>query len=211
MHNEEEILVPLWGEIDLILVGEKDSEAIRRIRLKPGQGVYYPAHYPHSLQTVSVVPANYLMLKWVNAPQKAGSGMASRQFNLFDEKKDSAENAGFCPRLVFEGATVYLKKLHCHTSTLLPGAGYDEHIDDYDVVLVILEGEVETLGERAGPHSVVFYPAGKPHGLVNPGEVTARYLVFEFHAWPIGLKYILKSGLRACLAKAKGSLAGNHT
>ena len=120
-HNEEEILVPLWGEIDLLLAGEKDSEAIRRIRLKPGQGVYYPAHYPHSLQTVSAVPANYLMLKWVNAPRQAGEGIPFRSFNLFDEKKDSAESEGFCPRLVFEGATAYLKKLHCHTSTLSPG------------------------------------------------------------------------------------------
>ena len=46
---------------------------------------------------------------------------------------------------------------------------------------MVLEGEVETLGERVGPHGVIFYPAGEPHGIHNPSESTARYVVFEFH------------------------------
>ena len=47
---------------------------------------------------------------------------------------------------------------------------------------MVLEGEIETLGERVGAHSVIFYPAGEPHGMRNPGEAVAKYVVFEFHA-----------------------------
>jgi len=62
--------------------------------------------------------------------------------------------------------------------------GYEPHGDDYDVSIVILEGEVETLGKRVGPHSVIYYAAREPHGMYNPGEVAAKYIVFEFHGHP---------------------------
>jgi redox-sensitive bicupin YhaK (pirin superfamily) len=54
-------------------------------------------------------------------------------------------------------------------------------VDAYDVAIIVLEGEVETLGQRVAPHGVIFYAAGEAHGLSNPGTTTARYLVFEFH------------------------------
>jgi quercetin dioxygenase-like cupin family protein len=95
---------------------------------------------------------------------------------------DAKSQNGFCPRLVFEGPTDYLKKLRCHVTTFAPQAGYAPHKDPYDVVIVVLAGEVETLGQRTGPHSVIFYAAGEPHGMRNPSlDVTARYVVFEFH------------------------------
>src|SRR3972149_5461624 len=102
-------------------------------------------------------------------------------FNMFEAMDDSEIEDGFCPRLVFEGPTVHLRKLHCHSSTLTPGAGYDPHIDAYDVAIVVIEGEVETLGESVGPNSVIFYPGGEPHGMYNPGKTIAKYVVFEFH------------------------------
>ena len=49
------------------------------------------------------------------------------------------------------------------------------------MAIVVLEGEVETLGKRVGPHGVIFYAAGEPHGMRNAGNVIARYIVFEFH------------------------------
>lgn len=62
-----------------------------------------------------------------------------------------------------------------------PGAAYAAHVDAYDVAIVVLEGEVETLGQRVGAHGLIFYPAGEAHGMSNPGPALARYLVFEFH------------------------------
>ena len=83
-------------------------------------------------------------------------------------------------------ANELLAEAHCHASTLPAGEGYRPHIDHYDVAIVVLEGEVETLGERVGPHGVIFYAAGEPHGMRNPGQTVARYVVFEFHGGRTG-------------------------
>jgi hypothetical protein len=93
----------------------------------------------------------------------------------------SGVESGFSTRLVFEGPTRYLRKLQCHTTLLGPGAGYEPHSDKHDVCIVVLEEEVETLGQRIAPHGVIFCAAGEPHGMRNPGGATARYIVFEFH------------------------------
>jgi quercetin dioxygenase-like cupin family protein len=196
-HKEEELLLLLAGEVDLILRDGQTPKENQRKRLKPGQFVYYPAHFAHTLQTVSEDPANYLMFKWYTDPTEADSPLPFVHFNLFDHKDDSEIEDGFRPRLVFEGPTAYVRKLHCHASTLTPGAGYEPHTDAYDVAIVVLEGEVETLGERVGPHSVIFYPAGEPHGMRNPGEAIAKYVVFEFH----GSQTALADALPSLLAK----------
>ncbi|MGH7801499.1 MAG: phytanoyl-CoA dioxygenase family protein [Thermodesulfobacteriota bacterium] len=180
-HDEEEILMLLAGEAALLIQNENSPEEIHRRHLKPGQFVYYPAHFSHTLQTTSREPANYLMFKWEGDKTNSDSKLTFGQFDMFDRTDDSAIEEGFCPSLVFEGPTAYLRKLHCHTSTLTPGAGYDPHIDAYDVAIVVFEGEVETLGELVGPHGVIFYPGGEPHGMYNPGNVVAKYVVFEFH------------------------------
>jgi hypothetical protein len=121
------------------------------------------------------------MFKWRSDWTKNESPLAYVHFNLFDSINASETKDGFCPHLLFEGPTAYLRKLHSHTSTLTPGASYDPHIDDYDVAIILLEGQVETLGKRVGPYSVIFYRAGEPHGMRNPGESMAKYVVFEFH------------------------------
>ena len=54
------------------------------------------------------------------------------------------------------------------------------HVDNYDVAIVVLEGEVETLGKRVGPYGAIFYAAGIPHSMSNPGQDAAKYIVFEF-------------------------------
>ena len=63
----------------------------------------------------------------------------------------------------------------------MPGAGYAPHADPYDVAVIVLEGTVETLGRRVEPCGLIFYKAGEPHGLENPTDHVARYVVFEFH------------------------------
>jgi hypothetical protein len=88
------------------------------------------------------------------------------------------------------GETTHLRRLRSHLTVLQPGAGYEPHVDAYDIGIVVLEGTVETLGERVGPNGVVFYAAGEPHGMRNVGESSATYVVFEFHgaAWPVELE-----------------------
>ena len=182
-HDEEEILLLLAGEVDLILPDMQPPNGEPRKRLRRGEFVYYPPQFSHTLQTVGEDPANYLMFKWYNHGSATGtdSRLAFGHFTLCAPAEKSEVEAGSRRRLVFEGPTACLRRLHCHASTLTPAAGYEPHSDDYTVAIIVLEGEVETLGERAGPHGVIFYSAGEPHGMRNRGETTARYVVFEFH------------------------------
>jgi quercetin dioxygenase-like cupin family protein len=121
------------------------------------------------------------MFKWHSQTARTDAPLVFGHFDFFDGQEESENKDGFSSRLIFEGQTAYLQRLHCHVSTLAPGAGYEPHIDAYDVGIVVLEGEIETLEERVGPHGVILYPAGEPHGIRNAGKAVAKYVVFEFH------------------------------
>lgn len=176
-HKEEEVLMMLSGEAELSLPLYNGGHTT----LKPGEFVYYPSEYPHTLQATSAEPANYLMFKWFTLkarpePKSLGFG----KFRVSDAFSGNGAKEGFYARTVFEGPSGCLANLHCHASVLEPGAGYPPHVDRYDVAIVVLEGEVETLGRRFTPHSVIFHPGGQSHGIVNPGKGPAKYVVFQF-------------------------------
>ena len=180
-HIEEEILIMLNGEADLFLPLYQGDEGKGRLHLKPGEFVYYPPGYPHTLQTTSEVPANYLMLKWYTPNRKQASNcLPFGKYKMYDSFFRNEGKEGFHTCTVFEGPSRYLKRMQCHTSVLSPGAGYESHVDPYDVLIIILDGEVETLKNRFDPYSVIFHPAGTRHGLFNRSKVTAKYVVFEF-------------------------------
>jgi mannose-6-phosphate isomerase-like protein (cupin superfamily) len=200
-HPEEELLLLLSGEVELILPGESPPGKKRR-KLESGEFVYYPSGFAHTLRTTSDIPANYLMLKWSGRSKNKESLLGFDLFCLSDfEGKTLEGKEGFHPQIVFEGPTAFLHKLHCHFSTLSPGSGYIPHADPYHVVVVVLGGVVETLGRRVEPYGVIFYKAGAAHGLRNPDEKTAKYIVFEFHGGRT-------SWLVASFAFALSSLAG---
>jgi quercetin dioxygenase-like cupin family protein len=163
-HTDEEILLLLAGEIELVF-----SET-ERARLRPRELAYIPGGVAHTQRTTSAEPATYVILKWRGEETGADRQLARGRF----------DTSG-APRVLFEGPTRFLRKLHAHVTVLEPGDGYEPHADAYDVAVVVLEGEVETLGGRAAPNDVVFWLAGEEHGMRNVGEVPARYVVFEFH------------------------------
>jgi quercetin dioxygenase-like cupin family protein len=179
-HREEEILIVLEGTVDVLLPEIPARGKIFRQRLRPGDFVYYPAYFPHTIESVSREPANYLMFKWYNQA-KAKAGEMAYQFIAAGEDDDRVSEREIRYGLVFEGTTRCLEKLHCHRTVIQAGASYAAHIDPYDVAIVVLKGEVETLGKRVTQNGVIFYPSGLPHGMANPGQEDAHYLVFEFH------------------------------
>ncbi len=181
-HEEEELLLLLCGTVNLRLPDTQSLVKNQSMNLKKGQFVYYPAYFAHTLQTISEAPANYLMFKWKTGLKNKDSELTFGCFDFFNNSEDLKVNHGFFSKIVLEGSTFYLRKLHCHTSILMPGSGYKSHSDIYDVAIIVLEGEVETLDKRARPYDVIFYAAGEPHGMYNPGKSIARYIVLEFHA-----------------------------
>jgi quercetin dioxygenase-like cupin family protein len=180
-HNEEEILMMLKGEADLHLPLYRGADGDARTRLKPGEFVFYPAGYPHTLRAASEEPANYMMFRWYTPnPKQDSKILPFGKFKIYDSLARDEGKEGFVTRTLFEGPSQWLTRLHAHTSILSPGAGYAPHVDPYDVAIIVLEGEVETLGKRFAPHSVIFHPAGQRHGMSNPGQTPAKYVVFEF-------------------------------
>jgi hypothetical protein len=98
---------------------------------------------------------------------------------------------------------------------MLPGAGYEPHVDAYDVAIFVVSGKVETLGQVVEPNSVIFYSAGEPHGMKNVGQEPAKYLVFEMHG--PGSSHVVrakglasKAGIKEALKLANSELKASR-
>jgi len=179
-HPEEEILWMLTGEADLVLPELAAPDGGCRHRLREGQLAYYPADFPHTLEAVGARPATYLMLKWTGRWAEGAGELAAGLFTS-GEAETSPPDLPFATGLVLEAPTGWLARLQVHRSICRPGGGYDPHVDAHHLVLVTLEGEIETGGERVGPHHLLVHAAGEAHGLRCVSQQPARYLVFELH------------------------------
>jgi uncharacterized cupin superfamily protein len=180
-HAEEEILLILDGETDLVLEADGDPEAVSRHRAQRGTFAYYPTGFAHTIHNTADRPVTYAMFKWKTGHRAHPNDLSHRVVPLRRPQVPGRGRSGFSATPVLDGRTRCLGHLHAHVTTLEPGAGYAPHEDPYDVGIVVLEGTVETLGQEAGPHSVIYYPAGSSHGMRNVGSAPAAYLVFEFH------------------------------
>jgi mannose-6-phosphate isomerase-like protein (cupin superfamily) len=180
-HVEEEILIPLDGEVELTIPAGPTDPSPRIERIRPGSFVYYPAWQHHTIANPGTSPVGYLMFKWKAPPNGAAQPLGTGVHEFAELAPPEGAKAFWTKRL-FEGPTGCLGKLHAHLTVLAPGGGYEPHRDAYDVAIVTLEGTVETLGQQVEPRSVIYYGAGELHGMRNVGTEPARYIVFEFHA-----------------------------
>ncbi len=180
-HADEELLIVLDGEVEIILAKDPADPDPRRLRLRPGMLSYYPSTQYHTITNPGAAPVTYLMFKWIAGDAGTTDPMQAGVFT-YDEQSPPAGAPAFFKRRLFEQATHRLGKLHAHLTTLQAGAGYPPHVDAYDVAILVLSGEVETLGTRVAPLGIVYYAAGETHGMRNVGTTPATYLVFEFHS-----------------------------
>ncbi len=178
-HEEEELLVMLDGEVEVELADDPNGTAIRRHHMAPGMFSYYPIGQHHTIHNVSARPASYLMFKWRGGVADSETPLCASIF-----KPDAAvvEQKAVAQKLLFEQPTHSLSKLQAHLTTLRPAAGYAPHADPYDVGIVLLSGEVETVGAGVRAPGIIYYAAGQAHGIRNVGAGPATYLVFEFHS-----------------------------
>jgi mannose-6-phosphate isomerase-like protein (cupin superfamily) len=182
-HHEEEVLIVLDGEAELVIAPDEAGVNVRYEQLSSGSFVYYSAFQFHTIRNATATPITYLMFKWTGLPRET---KAPRETTISrTEHIRQIGNGAFTTRLVFEGPTNYLTKLHVHLSELQPNAGYAAHADSHDVAILVLSGSVKVNRRTIGQHGVLYFPAGEVHDMRNPGFVTARYLVFEFHG-PLG-------------------------
>lgn len=184
-HDDEELLVVLSGEAELLISDRPDYDGAKPLAVKAGDFAYYEPRQHHTIRNPGKAPLTYVMFRW----RRPGATRAAKRLSstLFRAPPPATRSGagGFTVRPVFDGATRWLRNLHCHTSRLEPGAGYAPHIDPYDVAILMQSGRVQTLGKDVGPGSLIYYPAGKVHGMRNIGDEPAQYLVFEFHGAPL--------------------------
>jgi mannose-6-phosphate isomerase-like protein (cupin superfamily) len=177
VHPEEEFLIVLKGEASLVIVDGPTEDGARVEKVTAGGGVYYPPTQYHTIRNDSAEPIEYLMVKWVGRGSE-GEARATQLFRYSDRR----DSTGFTPLCALDGPALRLERMHTHLTLLGGGKGYTPHADPYDVALVILEGAVETLGQRVEAPALVWYDQGDPHGIRNVGSEVARYVVFELEA-----------------------------
>jgi mannose-6-phosphate isomerase-like protein (cupin superfamily) len=178
-HREEEILVVIDGEAELVIGLNDNGSEPRRERLQRGSFVFYPAFQFHTIRNVGSSPITYLMFKWTGQAREVETPLETTVIR--GEAIGAVPDDSFATKLLFEGPTHYLAKLHAHFTQVQPEAGYKAHADSHDVAIVTLSGSVQTAGRRLGQNNVIYFPAGEVHGMDNPESESARYLVFEFH------------------------------
>jgi hypothetical protein len=181
-HWAEEVLIPISSEAEILRAGDVNSTDPVVERIGPGQFVYHPSGQAHTIRGVAPGPSGYLVLRWENGGTvPARDALPASILDYREAQQANAGREGFAMTLLFESPTAHLDKFHSHASTLYPGAGYSAHADGHDVVILLLEGTVETIGQQVPAPSVIVYSAHKPHGMRNPGDAPAKYVVFEFH------------------------------
>lgn len=88
-------------------------------------------------------------------------------------------------RPVFDGPTATVDNLHCHVTTLNPGASSGEprrHLPDE--IIILKDGTVEVHHDgqvrTAGPGSIIFFAAEAVTFLRNTGSSPATYYVISY-------------------------------
>ncbi|MEW5975899.1 MAG: hypothetical protein AB1898_08855 [Acidobacteriota bacterium] len=183
VHDDEEIILPLSGEVDIIRADTADAEKIQVERVGFGYLVYHPSRLPHTIRAVGPGPSGYLVFRWSTAPDTAmpREAIAPQSFDLRNALDAAPGGLEHLSRsLIFEGPTRHLARLHAHLSFARPGYGSEPHQDPHDVAVLVLRGSVETTTGRVEAPGVIFHPARKTHFLRNVGEGTAQYLAIEF-------------------------------
>jgi XRE family transcriptional regulator, regulator of sulfur utilization len=101
------------------------------------------------------------------------------------EKMKPTPTANGVRRAVFDGPTTTVDNIHCHITTLNPGADSGEprrHLQEE--VIIIKEGLVEATvdgrTQTAGPGSVIFFAANAVTRLRNAGDTPATYIVVYY-------------------------------
>jgi len=183
VHDDEEIIIPLVGDVDIMRAAAADSTETQNERIGFGRLVYHASRLPHTIRAVGPGASGYLVFRW-SAPAGDGSPDGALPARSFDFggllAAQPVATGGRSRTLIFEGPTRLLRRLHAHASFAQLGEGSAPHEDPHDVAVVVLQGAVETTSGRVEAPSVIFHPAGRTHFLRSVGVQPARYLAIEF-------------------------------
>jgi mannose-6-phosphate isomerase-like protein (cupin superfamily) len=102
------------------------------------------------------------------------------------QKMEATPTENGVRRMLFDGPTTTLDKLHSHITTLNPGQASGEprrHLQEE--VIIVKEGRVEATvdgkSQTVGPGSVIFFAANAVTRLRNAGDTPATYIVVYYY------------------------------
>jgi quercetin dioxygenase-like cupin family protein len=84
---------------------------------------------------------------------------------------------------LFEGATVYAENLRAHSAYIKSGGGYGAHTHPHDLMMILLEGRLDTMFMQVLSPAILFFPAGTFHWAKNTAQSPASLLTLEFHTF----------------------------
>ena len=180
-HMEEEIIIPLRGNVEILTSDEPTCSIHATLPLEPGSFVYHSSRQSHTIRCSSSKAAQYLVFKWQRY-EPAVREPVTFAYNIYDQEGEFQQASKGFKLLPIVGLAHHTNaSLRAHFSYLESNKGYRAHQDEYDIVAVLLAGELQTLNLSNGAPAIFFFAANTPHGFINPGTKPARYFVFEFN------------------------------
>jgi hypothetical protein len=175
-HDDEEMLIPISGEVEII--GSQRAE-----RVAPGTiALYYASQDPHTIKALGPGPSTYLAWRWKGAggdPEGKQTGRLHDLRPLLAEGLEKAAAGQSVTVSLQDGRTRWLGRLQVHL-TSLPAVGVEPaRTAGHDSVLVLLRGAVEAQGERLSAPAVAFHPAFSERGVRNTVAEPAQYLTVD--------------------------------
>ncbi len=179
-HSDEEIIVPILGEVYIIRWASPESTKENIERIGPGRIVYFASGQTHAMRAVGPGSSTYLIFRWSGHPVEAdalGSGVFDFRGGLQAglESREARNEA-----VLIDSPTQILGRLHCELGIAKPGARAEIRRGTHDTAIILLSGSFEGDGQPVDAPAVAFYPAHQPYGFRATGSAPAQYLELEF-------------------------------
>ena len=137
-------------------------------------------------QRLVLAACSFFTMTSAQTPDAAKSPPGALVSTVFDwSKLKPTQTADGERRDVFDGPTSTLDKIHCHITTLKPGADSGaprRHLQEE--VIIVKEGQVEAhidgRVQTAGPGSIFFFAANAVTRLRNASDSPATYIVLYY-------------------------------
>ncbi len=184
-HFDEELVYILEGKLRATFL--MDSNVPSEIIASPGDIIYKPNVYPHSVTAISSPNATYLCIFYTSHSTFAKHN--SENFAQRFLKNDNTLKPQVITRrnnqgALLDGPTEQLPKLHAHVTVLQPGQEVKPHADGYDRLIIVEDGQLfvspDSIVLERG--DVLFCPTQTVCGYKNAGVKESRHIAFEFHA-----------------------------
>lgn len=178
MHPAEEIEVLLSGAMEVITPDQT-------VQIGPGSYHYMPPWYPHTIRSVGVEPATFVILKWL--PSMPDGTIVTSKPAIFDAA--NLAPLALRPGIQSQSAGVPLtlangSRLEVVAVAWPEPSGIPLHSHPYDTLAVLLSGRWADQCYDALSPAVAYFPLGVPHSLSPVSDGQSLALSFNFYPPP---------------------------